>query len=142
MTATLADIGYDSTFGIESATPDSYTVVAEVVGITPPGMTRGSVEATHLKSPDRYKEFIPGLFEAGETQLTLNYTTAAAYETLATAAAATDGGNYQITFPDGATLTFAGFFTALTPPELTPEGKLEGSATIKPKGKPVFDTGA
>lgn len=130
---TLADIGYDASFGIEGATAGTFVAVAEIVAITPPGLTRGAVEATHLKSPGRTKEFIPGLFETGEASFTLNFEPDV-YDTILDEAALVDGGNYRITFPDTSTLTFEGFFTGLTPPELTGEGKMEATATIKPKG--------
>lgn len=133
---TNANIGYDSTFGIEGATPGTYVAVAEVVSITPPGMTRDAVEATHLKSPDGWKEFIAGLKEAGEASLTLNFVPSAT-DALFTAFTA-DSGKYEITFPNGVQMRFGGFFTAYNPPELTPDGKMEASATIKATSKPTL----
>lgn len=136
MTATSADIGFDSAFGIEGATPGTYVDVAEVVAITPPGMTREAVEATHLKSPDGFKEFIAGLMEAGEASITLNFVPSAT-DALYTAFLASSG-KYEITFPNGVHLRFAGFFTGYTPPELTAGGKMEATATIKATGKPTL----
>lgn len=141
MTATAADIGYNSTFAIESATPDTFTVVAEITDVTPPNLTRGAVDATHLKSPSRTKEFIPGLFERGEATFMFNFEKDV-YDDILTAATATDGGRYQITLPDGSTFTFTGFFTGLTSPQLTPEGKLECQGTIKPKGTVAYAAAA
>jgi hypothetical protein len=136
MTATAADIGYNSAFGIEGETPGTYVAVAEVVSITPPGVTRESVEATHLKSPGSYKEFIAGLKESGEAQLTLNFVPDES-DAIFTAFGA-DTGNYQITFPNGVMMRFAGFFTAWNPPELTAGGKMEATATIKATGAPTL----
>lgn len=137
---TVADIGFNASFGIEGSTPGTYVEVAEVVGVTPPGVTREAVEATHLKSPDRYKEFIAGLKEAGEASLTLNFVPSAT-DALYTAFDDPDG-KYQITFPNGVMLRFDGFFTAYNPPELTPGGKMEANATIKATGKPTLHAGA
>ena len=140
MTATQADIGYNSAFGIEGATPGTYVAVAEVVSITPPGMTRDAIEATHLKSPEEFKEFIAGLKDGGEASITVNFIPAAT-DALYTAFEAKSG-KYQITFPNGVMMRFAGFFTGYTPPELTPDGKMEASATIKCNGKPTLHAAA
>jgi predicted secreted protein len=128
---TIADIGYDSAFAIGSGEPLTYTPVAEVVSITPPGMSRDAIEATHLKSPGGWKEFIAGMKDGGEASFTLNWAPSAT-DALVTAFNA-DSGNYQITFPNGVMLRFAGFFTAYTPPDLTAE-KMEASVTVKVSG--------
>ena len=135
MPATKADIGYSSTFGIESATPDTYDVVAEVVSITPPSMQRGTEDSTHLNSPDGYKEFIPGLMEGGDASIGLNFEPAVTV----TLVAAFDAGSgkYKITFPDGATLIFSGIVTGFEIGELT-SGKMSATLTVKSTGKPVF----
>lgn len=132
---TIADIGYNAAFGIGTG-PTTFTDVAEVVSITPPGMTRDAVDATHLKSAGAWRQFIAGLKDAGEASLTLNWV-AAANDTLLTAFNA-ETGNYQITFPNGVMMRFAGFFTAYTPPELTADGKMEASVTVKVTGAPTL----
>ena len=137
---TVGDIGYDSEFGIEGATPDTYVAVAEVVAITPPGMSRDSAEATHLKSPDEFKEYIAGLMDAGDASFTFNYVPSATEAMYLAFQART--GKYQITFPNGVMMRFSGFFTAYEPPELTPGGKMEASATIKTSGRPTLHAAA
>lgn len=132
----MADIGLTSLFGIESATPDTYTNVADVIAITPPAMTREAVETTTLAAPNGYKTFIAGLKELGEASFTLNFTPSAT-DTLVTAFEA-ETGSYQITFPNGVRLQFDGFFTAYTMPELTPGGKMEATVTIKATGEPTL----
>lgn len=127
-----ADIGWDSEFAIESTTPGSYTKLAEVVAITPPGMTRETVEVTHLESADEWKQYIAGLKDAGEASITLNFVPSATDSLLAAFNAKT--GKYQITFPNSIRLQFSGFFTAYNPPELTPGGVMQATATIKATG--------
>lgn len=128
-----ADIGYGASFGIEGSTAGTYVDVAEVVAITPPGMTREAVDATHLESTDGYREFIGGLKETGEASITLNFVPSATDALVTAFEAAT--GSYQITFPNGVKLQFDGFFTAYNPPELTPGGIMQATATIKATGK-------
>lgn len=132
----MADIGYDSTFGIEGGTPGTYVLVAEVTAIQVPGFTREAVETTHLTSPDAYKQFIAGLKDMSECTLTLNWTPSAT-DALITAFEA-ETGNYEITAPNGVRVQFAGFFTAYSPPNLVPGEKMEATVTIKPTGKATF----
>ena len=141
MTATAADIGYGALFGIEGNTPGTYDTVVEATAITPLGMTRDKVEATHLMSPDQYKEYVAGLFDTGDAQITLNFAPSATDAIFAAFHAAS--GKYQITFPNGVMMRFAGFFTAYTPPELTPNGKMESTATVtRSSGKPTLHAAA
>lgn len=135
---TNAAIGFGSTFGIgDGADPETFTTVAEVVSITPPSLTRGSEEATHLESPDDYKEYIALLFDTGDASITFNFEPS---ETdVIYTAFHDDGGNFEITFPNGVAMRFTGFFTEYGQPELTPEGKMEATATIKRStGKPTL----
>lgn len=136
MSSIAGDIGYDSAFGIEGNTPGQYDNIAEVVAITPPGASRAAVDRTHLKSPNGWKEFAAGLKEAGEASITLNYNPASTDAVFTAFEART--GKYQITFPNGVMMRFDGFFTAYNPPELTAEGKMEATGTIKCTGAPTL----
>jgi predicted secreted protein len=133
----MADIGYDSEFGIEGSSPGVYVKVADVTAIAPPGMTRDSVEVTDLESPDMYKEYIPGLKDGGEATITLNFRPSAT-DVMVAAFENDEVDKYQITFPNGVMLRFSGFFTGYTPPELTPGGNMIASGTIKCTGKPTL----
>jgi len=137
---TAANIGHGALFGIEGVTPGTYVTVAEVVSITPPGMSRDSVEATHLTSPGKWKEFIAGLKDAGEASFTLNFVPSATDAVFAAFNA--DSGKYQITMPGGVMMRFDGFFTGYTPPALAPGDKMEASATIKVNGAPTLHAAA
>lgn len=132
----MSDIGYDSEFAIEGTPPGTYVKLALVAAITPPGMTRDAVENTHLESPDEWKQYIPGLKDGGEASITLNYVPSAS-DALFTAFNA-GAGKYQITFPNGVRMRFDGFFTAYTPPELSPGGLMQMTATIKATGAPTL----
>lgn len=133
---TNANIGWGASFGIEGGTPGTYVKLAEVKAITPPGATRNTVDATHLESPDKWMEYIAGMKDTGEASITLNYVPSA---TDALFAAFNDEtGNYEVTFPNGVMLRFGGIVTGWTPPELTPEGVMEATITIKPTGAPTL----
>lgn len=130
-----ADIGYGASFGIESATPDVFDIVAEVVSITPPGYSREAIDVTHLNSPGRYKEFIAGMNETGDASMTLNFVPSAT-DALVDAFTAGDG-KYQITFPNGVTMTFSGFVLSYEIGEVSAD-KMSATLTIKPTGEPVL----
>lgn len=131
----MADIGFSSTFAIESATPDDFVVVAGVVSIGSPALSRDVVDVTHLNSADGYKEFIPGMKDAAEAKLGLNFDPAEQ----ATLEAAFDAGagRFQITLPDTSTVTFDGVVTGLEMGEITND-KMSATFSVKPNGKPVL----
>lgn len=138
MTETKADIGYNGSFGIEGETAGVYVDLAEVKAITPPGFSREKQDATHLKSPDSYKEYVMALFDTDDASITLNFTPQN-LPALWAAFHAPQGGKYQITFPDGQQMRFTGAFTGMSLPELTPEGVMESSGTItRTSGKPTL----
>lgn len=139
MPETEAEIGFSSTFGIESATPGTFDKVAEVVSIQPPGWTRDAVDATHLESPDGFKEFIAGIKEGSECGIGLNFKPVVADVLLAALEAGK--GRFRITFPSGIRLTFTGICTAYEPGEVTND-KMTASAKFKPSGKPVLEAAA
>lgn len=136
MTATAATLGYLATFGIEGGTPGVYVLVGEVTSITPPGVTRDTVDATHLTSPDSFKEFIPGLAEGGEASISINLVPSATDVLMVSFLAKTD--NFQIIFPNGVKLNFAGIVTGYEFGDITPDEKLTATFTVKATGKPTL----
>lgn len=133
MAASQADIGYGASFGIEGATPGSYVAVAEVVSITPPGATREAVEATHLNSDDETKEFIAGLAEWGDASITVNYLPSASDALMTAFTGKTD--KFQITFPSGVKMQFAGIVTGYEIGEVVANDKMTATFTVKCSGK-------
>lgn len=135
MPATTADTGYGAKFGIEGGTPGTYDDVAEVTRIKPIGFSRDEEDATHLQSPDRFKEFIGAMLEATPCEFEFNWIPAADDPMLAAFLA--PSGNYQITAPNGVRMQFSGFFQSYEPGEFT-NGKMTASATIRPAGLPTL----
>lgn len=50
-----------------------YTSIAEIAGLTGPGVTRNAIDATHMESPGESKEFIAGFIDSGEGTLDVNF---------------------------------------------------------------------
>lgn len=139
-TAAATDIGFATTFG--KVVGSVYTALAEVTELSPPELSRDSIDFTHHGSPDRHREFKPGLSDAGE--LTLNYilVPGLADDLVITTHLATNAvEGWRIVFPNGAQLNFNGFATAHG--RATPmDDKMTGSATFKVSGKPVLTPAA
>lgn len=136
MAVTSATIGMGATFAIGDGVDGgslTYATVGEVTNITSPGITREAIDATHLLSPDDFREFIAGLLDADPATLGFNYVPSAA-DVLYTAALAKKG-DFQITYPNGVKFQFSGIVTAWKPGDGSTT-TMVGEMTIKPSGKP------
>lgn len=99
---TDALIGYGTEFWLDNDT-NVLTQLGEILSVTPPNPQIAEVEATHMKSPNRRREYIAGLIEDGEGTFEMNLVPGSATDTLIQAAL-TDGvtRSYMIVIPDGA----------------------------------------
>lgn len=68
---TEADIGFGTTLWMhDGLTPGAYVeVMVELRDINPPAISAGVVEATHHKSPGRFRQRISGLRDTAEVQV-------------------------------------------------------------------------
>jgi hypothetical protein len=116
-----------------SGTP---TTVAEITKITPPGQKRDVIEATNMESPSGAKEYIKGLFDAGEVGVEGNYTSVASQDALRTDFVAGTLQAFTITIPVSTpeTWSFSAIITEYGLGEMTPDGKLTFKATLKISG--------
>lgn len=74
MADTEVSIGYGTVLEIALATePNDFTYIREVYALTPPSDTDDSIEATHMQSPNKTREYIPGLTDSGEASAEMNY---------------------------------------------------------------------
>jgi predicted secreted protein len=89
---TQARIGFGTVFQIQDqdASPVAYVTVGEVTNITLPNLTRDAVDATHTESTGGWREFIPGLRDAGEVSIEMNFVSGSASDTLIRAQFASD----------------------------------------------------
>ena len=100
---TDALIGYGSEFWLDNA-GGTLTQLDEVLSVTPPNPQTTDVEATHMLSANRRREYIAGLIEDGEGTFEFNYVAGGATDVLVRAAI-NDGvtRSYKIVIPDGST---------------------------------------
>jgi hypothetical protein len=137
MPATEASIGYGSTFAVESdTTPGTYVDLAEVYDITPPDSKIDLIDATHSQSPNRFREFIQGLVDPGETSFEMNFVPGSAADTRIQELRDGVTRSCKITFPNGATWTFDAILTGYAPKAPTAD-KMTASVTFKVSGSVV-----
>jgi len=114
---TTALIGYDTELAFASVlAPTTFVALAEVFEVTPPSFTVDQVEATHMASPDRTREYIPTLTDPGTASAVMNFVPGSATDTLILGLR-TSGATVpmRITYPNNETVTFDGFIAAYTP---------------------------
>jgi predicted secreted protein len=103
---TAARIGYGTEFWLEDDTSPTpvLTQLGEILSVSVPNSQVEDVEATHMESPNRRREWITGLIDDGEGTFEMNYVPGSATDDLIQTALA-DGvaRGYRIVLPDGAT---------------------------------------
>jgi len=148
MAASEALIGYGCLFAIgDGATPEVFTDLAEVIDITPPSDSLDIIEVTHMTSPNRIKEFIPGLSDPGECSFTINFLPGEDDDDAIQALrGAVSPSNFRITFPAvgsaaRVTWTFAGFLVGYEPTVPTND-RMTAAVRIKVTGPYTVGTAA
>jgi predicted secreted protein len=109
---TDARIGYGTTYEIwdASLTTPAFVEVAEVINVTPGEAAADRIDATHMQSPGRRREYISGLIDNGEATFEINWIPGNATDELLRGLM--DSGEtveHRITFPGAAprvTVTF------------------------------------
>jgi predicted secreted protein len=141
--ATDASIGHGTLWKRgNGATPtEVFATVAEVTALSGPGMSKDTVDATHMESPDRYREFISGLRDGGEVTVTLNLLAKGTAFTGALADFNSNAGvNYEMLFTDGSKFALKGILTGFNP-DMPLDDKMTLELTYKVTGKPTFTAG-
>ena len=124
----------------------NYTKVAEIIDIGGPKMSRDTIEVTSQDSADGYREFISGLKDAGEVNVSANWLPAAETHDGSTGVLSKFDGDavtkWQIiTASDGSggrlTIAFSAIVTNFNV-DLPLEEQAKMDFTLKITGKPTF----
>jgi predicted secreted protein len=107
---TEVGIGYGSEFWLDNAS-GTLTELSEILSVALPNSKVDDVDATHMKSPNRRREYIAGLIDDGEGTIEMNYVPGSASDVLIRAAL--DDGvtrSYKVVLPvaDGSTWEVTG----------------------------------
>lgn len=106
---TDAAIGYGSTYEVwdaSLATP-ALVAISEVFEINPGAETADRVEATHMGSPNRRREYIAGLIDSGEASFQINWVPNSDSDVLLrTLFESGDVVQHKVTFPNGVSVSY------------------------------------
>lgn len=136
MPDTEASIGYGITFEMaDPATPATREYISEIYDVTPPSDTTDMVDATHMGSPNRSREFVEGLTDSGEASLEMNYVPGSPSDRKLIAAKGKRKFCY-VTFPNGVQCIFIGIRQSYE--KTAPlDDKMTASVTFKVSGEPT-----
>jgi len=111
MSETNAQLGFGTTLqrgDVGAAT--NFAVIGEQKDIGGPNRERNDVDATHQQSPNRTKEYIPGLSEPGEVSLDLQLNETDGVRELIEADMDSSVTRYwRVVYPSGGYYTFRGY---------------------------------
>jgi hypothetical protein len=126
----------------DSASPNTFTEVAEVSSIGGPNEDSEELDMTHLRSTGGYREFLQSFKDAGELALTMNFIPSnATQNSVAGVRSLYQSGavrGWKINFPDGTTCTFDAYVKAIGQ-VATVGQKLELNVTLRITGATVWD---
>lgn len=139
--------GYDAfgtQFKRETNTPGTYVTIANVTDISGPSRSREAIEVTAHDSANQYREFVKGLKDGGEVEITMNYSPAVSgsgHGSLDDDFEEDTLRNYRVVVLPGeanqVTWTFSALITDLGD-EFPHDDKMERTATFKISGKPTL----
>jgi len=136
---------YSTAFAVDPAGGTTFVAQAEVKELSFPGIKISSSDRTNLSSPSAFREFVPGLGDAGEITLKLNWTKAQYNLFVSNVRKSLMG--WKITFPlvgseiTASTLTGNGHWTDIGGP-FPEDDIITNEVTLKVSGLPVFTQGS
>ena len=141
MAASKAMIGHGSKFSMgDGGSPEVFTDVAEVTQITPPNFSRDTVDVTHMQSPEKWREWVPALKDAGEVEIIINWIPGdATQDRLFLSFNDDTSNNFRITFPNAEVWNFLAMCTGFAAEDPI-DDKMQATVTFKLSGKPAFLT--
>lgn len=137
MSTTQASIGYGHVLEIALASaPTVFTYIRELTSAEPPADADDTVEATHMQSPNRRREYIPGLSDGGEATFEMNYVAGSATDIFLRSIRG-KALKVRQTFPNGIQLLYDAARSGYTQ-SLPNEDKQTATLTLKVSGDPAL----
>lgn len=139
--ATEASIAYQCELGLgDGGSPEDYDLIAEVKNIEGIGVVFDQVEATHMQSPARTKEYVAAMQDGQTITFTVNMVPANAAK-LKDWVDAGQRGNFRLKFPDDSALGY--ILLPGTPASwkinpLSPNSLIEAEVGVKVAGAITF----
>lgn len=124
----------------DSLSTPEWEEIVEVTALSWGGASRNVIETFKLNNADDYVNKLQGVLNASSITATINFTQAG-FIILKADLETRGNQEYQIVFPDGEGLEWAGFITEL-PLEFGSDAVMEGQITIEIDGKADFVSSA
>lgn len=132
-------LGYGSVVQVSTGdSPDVLQALDEITNITPPGNTLDQIDVSHMQSPNRRREYIPGMTDGGEFSCEMNFVPGGATDDFLFAILNTPVGqsrlrHIRLSFPNGVTWFFDGQLTTYEM-SMPFDDKMTATATFKVTG--------
>lgn len=127
-----ASIGYGSQYAIHDGS--TYVPLAEVYNIEPPQFESDDVDVTHMASPNRTREVIPGLINPGNVTIDMNFVpNSPADQRVRELLVSGEKLSHRITYPNGTTETFTASVKGYAP-AVPNEDKMTATVTMRVTG--------
>ncbi|WP_430261920.1 phage tail tube protein [Neorhizobium sp. DAR64862/K0K3] len=134
---TEARIGYGTQYEIWNATlpVPAFVFVAEVTSVTPGAASADRIDATHMMSPGRRREYIAGLIDNGEASFEINWVPGSTTdELLRSLMSSGTTVPHRITFPNDVTVTYDAAITGYEK-EIPVDDRMTATVTVAVSGE-------
>jgi len=114
------------------------TTVGNIVSISGPDQSRDNIDISTMDSSSKWREYIPGMIDAGELTVEVNYDgTASGDANFLSQQITATAQTCLITFPDTSSFSCSGFITGLGY-AIPFDDKVSQSVTLKLTGTPTY----
>ncbi|TCM56156.1 phage tail tube protein [Rhizobium sp. PP-F2F-G48] len=141
---TEAMLGYDTGYEIwdSTLTVPAFVAVGEVTMVAPGSATADRVEATHMKSPGRRREYIAGLIDSGEASFEINWVPGSPTDELIRRVFETgETVRHRITFPNKARVTYEAQITGYEK-DIPVDDRMTATVSVSVSGTETWDEAA
>jgi len=125
-----------------SGSPGSPTTMEEIeecTNIKPGGGTAEDIDATHLRSPGRRREFLASFIDDGTLDFTIQYIPAApTHQRLIALFESGENAAFRLVFPDATGIDYTGYVKGFNPDAIAVGGKITTAVTVKLTGATDF----
>lgn len=129
----MAEKAYNTVLEWSANGTSGWTNVARIRSLKPPKITAKDIDITCLDSPDEFEEFLAGLGNGGELEMTVEYNTTAT-ATLYTKFRVTQ--HYRIVYVSASGWQFEGFINEIGDDEVVNGQTVTNTIKVKVTGKP------
>ncbi len=119
--------------------PDDFIEIAECTNIKPGGGTAEDIDATHLRSPGRRREFLASFIDDGTLDFTIQYIPAdPSHVRLVALFESGERAVFRLVFPDASGIDYTGYVKGFNPDAIAVGGKVTTSVVVKLTGATDF----